>query len=207
MNHWRHYRSMRFQPIIVPGWKNSGPEHWQSLWECGLPHAVRVRQSDWDDPDPEAWIGALASTVEAARWPVLLVAHSLGCIASAALPPALHGRIAGALLVAPADVERPGAPPCLAAFTPIATRALPFQSVVVASDDDPYCSVARARHFAQEWGSRIVVLPDAGHINAEAGYGPWPEGLKLLRALRRRAAWRVVPRVRRISPVAPQARG
>lgn len=192
---------MRFQPIIVPGWKNSGPDHWQTLWEHSLPYAIRVAQRNWENPDPQSWIDALAACIEAAPWPVLLIAHSLGCVASVALPPALHGRIGGALLVAPADIERPGVPPSLAAFAPIATRSLPFQSVIVASDNDPYCALPRARHFAQQWGSRLVVLPNAGHINAQAGYSDWPDGLKILRALRRRAAWRVTAPVPRIPPI------
>jgi predicted alpha/beta hydrolase family esterase len=166
-----------------------------------LPHALRVRQQNWDTPEPQAWIAALAATVEAAPWPVLLVAHSLGCITAASLPTALRSKVAGALLVAPADVERPGAPDCLRAFAPVPRHSLPFQSVVVASDDDPYCPLARAAGFAQDWGSRLVILNGAGHINAAAGYGNWPDGLKLLRALRRRAAWRVTPPMRRISPV------
>jgi predicted alpha/beta hydrolase family esterase len=161
-----------------------------------------VAQRDWENPDPQAWAATLAASIEAAPWPVLLIAHSLGCVATAALPPALNGRIAGALLVAPADIERANAPPSLAAFAPIATRSLPFQSVVVASDNDPYCALSRARHFAQQWGSRLVVLPGAGHINAEAGYGAWPDGLKILRALRRRAAWRVTAPAPRIPPIA-----
>lgn len=202
MKRRRHYRGMRFQPIIVPGWMDSGPDHWQTLWERSLPHAVRVCQRDWHNPDPREWVAAVAARVEAAPWPALLIAHSLGCIATTALPAALHGRIGAALLVAPADVERPGAPPCLASFAPIATQALSFQSVVVASDDDPYCALPRAREFAQHWGSRLVVLSGAGHINAAAGFGNWPDGLKILRALRRRAAWRVTAPVRRIPPLA-----
>ncbi|AOB31524.1 alpha/beta hydrolase [Bordetella sp. H567] len=193
---------MRFQPIIVPGWRNSGPDHWQTLWQHSLPHAVRVSQRDWENPNPDDWIGAVAACVEAAPWPALLIAHSLGCIASVALPTALHGRVAGALLVAPADIERPGAAPGLASFGPIPTRSLGFQSVVVASDNDPCCALPRARDFAHHWGSRIVVLSGAGHINAAAGFGDWPDGLKILRALRRRAAWRVSAPMRRIPAIA-----
>ena len=40
--------------------------------------------------------------------------------------------------------------------------------------------MARAAAFAAAWGSRLVTLDRAGHINAEAGYGPWPEGRRLL---------------------------
>ncbi len=193
---------MRFQPIIVPGWKNSGPGHWQSLWAEQLPHAVRVTQHDWDHPDPLLWTAGVAKAVDAATCPALLIAHSLGCLAVARLPMALRAKVAGALLVAPADIERDEAPEALRGFAPIADQPLPFQSVVVASDDDPCCRLERARQFAHAWGSRLVVLPQAGHINADSGYGAWPQGLKLLGALRRRAVWRVTPPAPRIPPVA-----
>ncbi len=193
--------AMRLQPIIVPGWKDSGPGHWQSQWETMLPQAVRVRQRDWENPVCAEWIATLAAEVERARTPALLIAHSLGCLVSAALPVPLWHKVAGALLVAPADVERPDAPECLRGFAPIARRPLPFQTVVVASDDDPYCALARARGFAQDWGSRLVVLRGAGHINADSGLGQWPDGLKLLGALRRRASWRVTPPPARIAPI------
>lgn len=192
---------MRLQPIIVPGWKNSGPEHWQSRWQSLLPHARRIEQSDWQNPRSSDWIARLAAGVDEARSPVLLIAHSLGCLISAALPVPLRAKVAGALLVAPADVERADAPECLRGFAPISRQPLPFQSVVVASDDDPYCALERARAFAADWGSRIVVVPGAGHINAESGLEDWPQGLKLLGALRRRASWRVSPPPERIPPV------
>lgn len=192
---------MRFQAIIVPGWKNSGPEHWQSRWQATLPHAVRVTQHDWENPDPALWTAAVAQAVDAATCPTLLVAHSLGCLAAARLPVALRTRVAGALLVAPADVERPDAPDVLRAFGPVPDQPLPFQSVVVASDNDPYCRLERARGFAHAWGSRLVVVPQAGHINTDSGHGDWPQGLKLLAALRRRALWRVTPPAERIPPI------
>ncbi|WP_195827917.1 RBBP9/YdeN family alpha/beta hydrolase, partial [Bordetella pertussis] len=118
-----------------------------------------------------------------------------------ALPIALRAKVAGALLVAPADVERPGAPAAIAAFGPVPRQSLPYQSVVIASDDDPYCRLERARQFAQDWGSRLVVLQGAGHINADSQLGAWPQGLKQLAALRRRACWRISPPAEKIPPV------
>lgn len=192
---------MRLQPIIVPGWKNSGPDHWQSRWQALLPNARRIEQHDWESPCAADWISRLTAEVDEARSPVLLVAHSLGCVISAALPVPLRAKVAGALLVAPADVERPDTPECLRGFAPIPRQPLPFQSVVVASDNDPYCALERARIFAADWGSRVVVLPGAGHINAESGLADWPQGLKLLGALRRRASWRIPPPAKRIPPI------
>lgn len=192
---------MRLQPIIVPGWKDSGPGHWQTLWERQLPHAARVRQPDWTSPRPAVWNATVAAAVDAAACPALLIAHSLGCLAVASLPVPLRPRVAAALLVAPADIERPGAPECLRAFAPIPRQPLPFQSVVVASDDDPYCALERARQFARDWGSRLVIVPGGGHLNADSGLGDWAEGLKILTALRRRAAWRVSPPLPRVPAV------
>ncbi|MFU1906430.1 RBBP9/YdeN family alpha/beta hydrolase [Bordetella avium] len=192
---------MRLQPIIIPGWKDSGPGHWQTLWADSLPHARRLSQRDWQNPDRNAWIAALSTAVNEATAPVMLIAHSLGCLVAAALPPALHPRVAGALLVAPADVERPDVPDCLRDFAPVPRQPLPFQSVVVASDNDAYCSLVRAQAFAQDWGSRFVILSEAGHINAESGLGNWPQGLKILGALRRRSVWRVSPPIQRVPPV------
>ncbi len=162
---------------------------------------MRVQQRDWQNPVSAEWISTLAGLVDQARSPVLLVAHSLGCLISAALPVPLRAKVAGALLVAPPDVERPDAPDCLRGFAPIPRQSLPFQSVVVASDNDPYCRLERARAFAENWGSRVVVIPGAGHINADSGLEDWPQGLKLFGALRRRASWRVSPPPERIAPI------
>lgn len=192
---------MRLQPLIIPGWRNSGPDHWQSRWEATLPRALRVQQRDWEAPQLADWVATLSAVIEASSRPPLLIAHSLGCIAVSHLPFAMRDKIAGALLVAPADVERAGASSHLHSFAPVPLHTLPFPSVVVASSNDPYCAVARARGFAQAWGSRFELLDAAGHINTESGYGEWPEGLKILAALRRRARWRVPVAVHRTPPI------
>lgn len=95
--------------------------------------------------------------------------------------------VAGALLVAPADVERPDAPEPIRGFAPVPLRLLPFPSTLVAGTNYPYLSVERAEHFARSWGSTPVRLGAAGHINTDAGFGPWPEGLALLHRLQRAA--------------------
>jgi len=57
---------------------------------------------------------------------------------------------------------------------------LPFPSVVVASSNDEYCTLARARLFAGAWGSRFVSIGAAGHINAASDVGRWSQGRALL---------------------------
>ena len=166
--------------IIVPGWRDSGPGHWQSLWADQLPGAVRVKQDDWITPSRKAWVATIGQTILAQDGPVVIVAHSLGCIATTHLPPEAAEKIQGALLVAPADPERRG---ILADFAPVPYQPLPYRSIIVASSNDPFCPVRTAGAYARAWGSEFVRLQMAGHINIESGFGAWPLGLALLQSL------------------------
>jgi predicted alpha/beta hydrolase family esterase len=170
--------------LIVPGLGGSGPHHWQTYLERSFPGASRVHQDDWDRPDRDAWIERVTAAVEAAPGAVL-VAHSLGC---AAVAHAVTARpdlpVSAALLVAPADVDREhGSADCLRGFAPMPCAPLPFRSIVVASADDPYMTLARARALADDWGAEFVDAGALGHINVDAGFGPWPEGERVLRRL------------------------
>lgn len=171
--------------LLLPGYNGSGPEHWQTLWQAQRPDSRRVEQPCWDNPDPDTWCRTLSYAVAKAPQPVIIVAHSLGCATVAHW--ARHGagvdRIAGALLVAPCDVERPGLPDCIARFAPMPTVALPFRSTVVASSNDSYATLDRARCFANDWGSAFINAGMFGHINALSGLGSWPFGQVLLDTL------------------------
>lgn len=169
---------MRF--IIVPGWRDSAPGHWQSLWAERLAGAVRVQQDDWVAPSRQAWVASIAKTILQQDEPVVVIAHSLGCIATTHLPPDAVDRIQGALLVAPADPERRAV---LSDFAPVPFEKLPYRSVLVASSNDPFCPVRLAGAYARAWGSEFVRMQNAGHINIESGHGEWPLGVALLQSL------------------------
>jgi predicted alpha/beta hydrolase family esterase len=169
--------------LLLPGWHNSGPDHWQSQWQ--EQHGfTRVVQHDWDWPLRGDWMMQLEEAVLAHAQSVL-VAHSLACILVAAW--AAHSknthRVKAALLVAPADVERVEMQHMLHSWSPIVRECLPFPSVMAASRNDPYCSLMRASALAHAWGSRLVDCGMSGHINAEARLGDWPEGFALLQEL------------------------
>lgn len=172
--------------LIVPGLTNSGPDHWQSLWEKQNPNYVRVQQRDWNQPDPKEWVAAIDQAVTSAQPPVFLVGHSLGCVAIArwatASGPGVSS-VAGALLVAPPDAERGGAPKEIKGFAPMPLKVLPFPSIFVASSNDPYSNIERARFFAKKWGSKFVEAGDKGHLDSESRLGDWPHGQKLLAEL------------------------
>ena len=166
--------------IIVPGWRDSGPGHWQTLWAERLPQARRVVQDDWHTPTRSAWVARLEETVLEQPGPVVIVAHSLGCITTAHMNPEAAARVRGALLVAPADPERRAV---LSDFAPVPYAALPYRSILVASSNDPYCLIRLAGAYARAWGSEFVRLQNAGHINVDSGHGEWPLGWALLQSL------------------------
>lgn len=168
--------------LILPGLAGSGEEHWQARWASRLSTGRIVAQDDWHRPDPAAWRARTVEAVAAATRPVVLIAHSLGVVATVLAAPDLPaGIVRGALLVAFPDVETtPNLPECVRAFAPVPRDPLPFPSLVVASRNDPYCSYERAEEFAASWGSAMVDAGESGHINVASGHGPWPEGLMRL---------------------------
>ncbi|KJK55478.1 RBBP9/YdeN family alpha/beta hydrolase [Saccharothrix sp. ST-888] len=173
--------------LVLPGYQNSGPEHWQSRWERQDPAAFRrVEQGDWDHPSLGDWVDTLDRAVIRALadgpGPVVLVAHSLGCTTVAHWAAAHSRPVRAALLVAPPDIETAEVPE-LFGFRPIPRQPLPFPSLLASSSDDPWCSTERARAFADSWGSAFVDAGAHGHLNSDSGLGDWPEGRELLARL------------------------
>lgn len=173
--------------LIIPGIGNSGPEHWQTLWEQQYPECRRVVQRDWARPACDEWGHVLGEEIGACESPPLLVAHSLGCLLVVHWANRIKKPIAGALLVAVPDPEGPRFPPEAYGFSPLPTNRLPFPSVVVASTNDVYGSLDHVQRSATAWGSELIVIGAAGHINAESGLGRWTEGWALVRRLLQRS--------------------
>lgn len=171
--------------IIVPGLGNSGPAHWQSLWQNTLPNAVRVGQRDWENPQLKEWLAALDQTVQSAPGECILIAHSLGVALVAHWALDFHSsKVKGALLVSPSDVDSPvHTPDSVRNFVPMPLSPLPFKSIVVASSNDPFVTLARAEQFAQAWGADLVNIGPCGHINGDSNLGDWPQGKELLLAI------------------------
>jgi hypothetical protein len=169
--------------LLIPGFGNSGPAHWQSLWEEALPSARRVALGDWDSPTPERWIARLDAAIVACAEPPVLVAHSLGVIAVASWAALSRAPVRAALLVAPPDMDRTDLPAEVRAFGAPSLALLRFAAVVAASSTDPFCTSARSRALAEAWGAGFVDLGDAGHVNTASGHGPWPVGEQLLASM------------------------
>lgn len=198
------------ETLIVPGLNGSPAGHWQHHWALDDAGADTVEQEDWRRPELEPWLHALEARIEASAPGVLLVAHSLGCSLIAALarrPAASH--VGGALLVAPADVESlADRHPSVRGFAEAEATPLPFASILVASRNDPFMAFEAAERQARRWGSALVDLGEAGHVNIASGYGPWPDAARLAEGLRgRSSATALVPEPARRWWGAPSRRG
>ncbi len=174
---------MNSSVLILPGIGNSGPEHWQSLWENADPSFTRVQQRDWDHPVCSEWLDVLEASVARVGANVVLVAHSLACALVAHWAASTKLTIKGALLVAVPDPDGPNFPQEAIGFSPLPLEPFAFPSIVVASSNDPYGSMEFARSAAIAWGSRFVNIGMAGHINSQSGLEEWSEGLSLLQQL------------------------
>lgn len=177
---------MRAAVLTVPGIGNSGPDHWQTLWEAKDETMARLRVDDWDRPSCASWVEAIDAQVPRAAESLVVVAHSLGCLAFAHWA-AQHRRtrsIRGALLVAIPDPSGPDFPLQAEGFSPAPLLELGCSSIVVSSQDDPYGSPEYAKSCADAWGSRFVDIGRAGHINGASKIGDWPAGHRLLEELR-----------------------
>lgn len=177
--------------LTVPGLDGSGPGHWQTLWEARDSRVRRVEMGDWSKPNRNIWVNRLNLAIHRAGRPVILVAHSLGCLTVAWWAhyeqPTYGDPVIGALLVAPPDVDGALLEPRLQGFAPTPLGPLPFPSTVVASRDDCWGSFEHAERLARFWGSQLVDAGEAGHLNADSGLGNWDDGRRALTRLARQA--------------------
>lgn len=174
--------SSRTQIVLsVPGYTGAGPEHWLTHWERkASPELLRVEQRDWEDCDPEEWAQNLDEVITSCSQPPFLVAHSLGCLTVVEWAKRYTNTVVGAFLVAPPDVDAKTCIPEIVSFRPVSKSKLPFPALVVASDNDPHCSLERAQQIAFGWGAEFLSIGTAGHIATSDGFGVWPEGHNLL---------------------------
>jgi len=173
--------------LLVPGLRDHMPNHWQTLLLDQLPKAVCVPRMDTGKLSCAAWVTMLQASLAQIRGPVILVAHSAGCMIVAHWAQRHRRTIKGALLVTPPDFESPMPPgyptpdvldQC--GWLPVPRTPLPFPSIVAASANDPLARLERVAELSDTWGSRLVSLGNVGHLNPAAGYGPWPRACQFI---------------------------
>lgn len=173
--------------VIVPGLRDHVEDHWQTLLAAELDKVVTVPPVEVDGLSKAARVAALDSVLNSTEGPVLLVAHSAGCMITVHWSQQHDREVVGALLATPADLDQPlpaGYPPKHAldegGWTPTPRAVLPFPTIVAASRDDPLGQFSRIAQLATDWDAHLVDLGSVGHLNPAAGYGPWPQAHDLI---------------------------
>jgi len=174
---------MAYEVLILPGFGNSGVEHWQTLWEQSNPNFKRVEQKDWNHPICHEWVSALEESLKNTTSDVILVAHSMACLVVAFWASKAHVCIKGALLVGVPDPKSQNFPIEAQGFEDVPMLHFDFPSIVVASSNDVYATLEYAINIANIWGSDFVAIGEKGHINSESGLGYWDEGYALFEKL------------------------
>ncbi|TDC86121.1 serine hydrolase family protein [Micromonospora sp. KC606] len=170
--------------LLVPGRGIPGPEHWSRRWADAHP-AYRWAP---EPPGPplilRERVGALHAAVSESDEAAVLIAHSAGCITTAAWAANHTGPVRAALLVTPPRIDgfKPDDPSDIPWVTP--RGKLPFRAVLVASRTDPYTTFEQFEQLAEDWGAELVDAGDVGHLDTATGFGPWPQGERLLNELR-----------------------
>jgi len=173
--------------LFVPGLRDHVPEHWQTLLEGEIAGSRCVPRLLRDKLSRDAWVAELDRTLASIDGPVVLVAHSAGCMITVHWAQHHTRPILGALLAAPPDFELPlpaGYPTQATlldnGWLPTPRARLPFPSIVAASTNDPLARYERVESLAASWGSTVVDVGAVGHLNPAAGYGPWPRAIELI---------------------------
>ncbi|GIF95834.1 RBBP9/YdeN family alpha/beta hydrolase [Catellatospora citrea] len=173
--------------LLVPGRGIPRPEHWQRRWADAHPE---YRWAPYPPGPPytvQERVAALHEAVMADTTPAVLIAHSAGCITAVTWAAHHVGPVRAALLVTPPYIDPLWSPgpdrPSDSVFGTVPRWPLPFRTVLVASRTDPYTTFAQFEQYAADWGAELYDAGDAGHLETADGYGPWPDGERLVAAL------------------------
>jgi predicted alpha/beta hydrolase family esterase len=170
--------------LLVPGRGVPRPEHWLNRWATDHPEYVWAPYPPGPPYLVEERVADLHAAISASPGPVILIAHSAGCITVAVGASRYAWPVSAALLVAPPYLDPHWTDPDGGATDwSVLHQRLPFRAVVVASRTDPHSTFADSEALAASWGAELVDAGDAGHIDTKSGYGPWPDGERLLASL------------------------
>lgn len=176
--------------LIVPGLRDAVDEHWQTLLAHELRRVRTVAPMGRADLTCRSRVDALERAAQAIDGPLVIVAHSGGCLTVAHWARQSERAVLAALLAVPPDFESPmpeGHPTpaqlLAAGWLPVPRERLPFPSIVAASRNDPLGHIDCIAELAAAWGSDWVDLGEVGHLNPASGFGPWPQAHTLLARL------------------------
>ncbi len=167
--------------VLLHGLDGSGPDHWQTWLAKRLTDGAQdVRFPDLPDaadPQPDAWEQAVRAEVAAAGPDCTVLCHSLACLTWLRIASSADRQLAArvALVAPPHTTEVPAVVRFkLARLVPKAVHVAAGETRIVWAPDDEYCPGGAAKSFGAPLRISGDRIERGGHLNTDAGYGPWP---------------------------------
>lgn len=180
--------------IIIHGTGGSPESHWFPWLKSELEElGCNVFVPKFPTPDGQslsAWLGVFKEYEQYLDENTIVVGHSLGSafllsVIEAARQPIKHAFFISAFLGLLNDprFDVPNKTFTTRSFdlTKIKNNCKGF--TVINSDNDPYVPLEKGTGFAKNLGVELVVLKNAGHINADSGYTEFPLLLQKIKGL------------------------
>lgn len=164
--------------LLLHGWGGSDSPHWQS-WLAGeiakeYGTVSFLKFTNFDFPDLELWKEELKQRVDDFK-PDIVLCHSLAntlwfhCIEEFSIP-----KVSKLYLIAPPSFLCK-VPEIKSFFTlKVPTQAHAHKTILVGSTNDMYMGLAGLHELANSLNVELKIIEDAGHLNADSGYGQWP---------------------------------
>jgi len=167
---------MKEKVLILHGWGGSDAPHWQAELSAKVAKGYGTVSFPLLDnphfPSKNRWLKQ-AKEILSDYKPDIVVCHSLGCTLWMWLAMEDIDIVQRVYLVSPpsldSDIDT------IKSFFPI---DIPIdlkakKSHIIVSDNDEYITIDEAKVIAASTHSELSIIPNAGHINADSGYGKW----------------------------------
>lgn len=144
------------------------------------------------DQTPDNWQKAIGEAVEKLGGvgdSVVIVAHSMSCLAVCRYLETRASPIRACFFVAPFAQDLPVLEPVKSLNLPFVQKYVDWAKVrqngsrfiCFAGSNDPYVPTAIARDFADKLNAEYVVIENGGHLNSDSGFATFPQLLETIK--------------------------
>jgi len=162
--------------LILHGWGGSDAPHWQAELASEIAKNYGTVSFPLLDnchfPSKNRWVKQLKTLLEEFK-PDTVVCHSLANTLWFWLCQEEIPQIKRLFMVSPPSLTTEV--DTIKTFFPCTMPEKLYADKVqmIVSDNDPYIEVAEAEEIAKYYDIPLTTIKDAGHINADSGYGKW----------------------------------
>ncbi|MEA3419627.1 MAG: alpha/beta hydrolase [Campylobacterota bacterium] len=169
--------------LILHGWGGSDTPHWQAELACTLAKDYGTVSFPLLDnchfPSKNRWVRQVKEILEDFK-PDTVVCHSLANTLWFWLCQQEMRTVEKLIMVSPPSLTTNVDTiktffPC-----PMPQILCAKETIMIVSDNDPYITINEAQKLSKHYHAPLTIIENAGHINADSGYGKWEYIEKLI---------------------------